>query len=83
MEKASCRETVVQNAKMDGNNLSINSEVSGILRANLEGGKKKTDSPKAPFWTTVSPHDASSALLASSEHNSPNSTSFDNLISAS
>ena len=34
---------------------------SGDLRANLNGAEKKTDTPKTPFWTTVSPHDAFSA----------------------
>ena len=29
---------------------------SGVSRANLKGAEKKTDSPKAPFWTTVSVH---------------------------
>ena len=28
------------------------------LRATFKGGTKGTDSPKTPFWTTVSPHDA-------------------------
>ena len=27
---------------------------SGVFRANLSGAEKKTDSPKTPFWTTVS-----------------------------
>ena len=40
---------------------------SGVLRANLKGQRRKTDSPKTPFWTTVSPHDAFSAPLARSE----------------
>ena len=34
---------------------------SSVLRADLKGAESKTDSPKAPFWTTVSPHDAFSA----------------------
>ena len=29
--------------------------------------REETDSPKTPFWTTVSPHDAFSAPLARSE----------------
>ena len=29
---------------------------------NLKGGREETDSPKTPFWTTVSPHDAFSAF---------------------
>ena len=38
-----------------------------LLRTNLKGAEKETDSPKTPFWTTVSPHDAFSAPLAHSE----------------
>ena len=34
---------------------------------NLKGGREETDSPKTPFWTTVFPHDASSAPLARSD----------------
>ena len=30
-------------------------------------GREETDSPKTPFWTTVSPHDAFSAPLARSD----------------
>ena len=68
-EKASCRETVVQNAKMDSNSFSINSKVCKCFKSksNLKGSEKKTDSPKTPFWRTVSPHDAFSAPLARSE----------------
>ena len=32
-----------------------------------QGGREETDSPKPPFWTTVSPHDAFAAPLAHSE----------------
>ena len=35
-------------------------------RANLKGAEKETDSPKTPFWTTISPHNAFSAPLAGS-----------------
>ena len=31
-------------------------------------GREETDSPKKPFWTTVSPHDAFAAPLARSDH---------------
>ena len=30
------------------------------------GGREETDSPKTPFWTTISPHDAFAAPLARS-----------------
>ena len=30
----------------------------------LKGAREETDSPKTPFWTTVSPHDAFAAPLA-------------------
>ena len=33
----------------------------------LNKGREETDSPKTPFWTTVSPHDAFAAPLAHSE----------------
>ena len=32
-----------------------------------KGGREETDSPKTPFWTTVSPHDAFAAPLARSD----------------
>ena len=31
------------------------------------GGREETDSPKTPFWTTVSPHDTFAAPLAHSD----------------
>ena len=40
---------------------------SSALRAIRKGTEKETDSPKTPFWTTVSPHDAFSAPLARSD----------------
>ena len=51
----------------DSNFSQLVLRLSGVLRANLKGAEKKTDSPKASFWTTVSPHDAFSAPLALSE----------------
>ena len=33
-----------------------------------EGGKEETDSPKTPFWTTVSPHDAAFAAPLARPH---------------
>ena len=47
--------------------LSAPLRFSGVLRANLKGGREETDSPKTPFWTTVSPHDAFAAPLARSD----------------
>ena len=40
---------------------------SSVLRANLKRAEKKTDSPKTPFWTTISLHDAFSAPLERSD----------------
>ena len=34
-------------------------------------GREETDSPKTPFWTTVSPHDAFAAPLARPDFKSP------------
>ena len=68
---------VVQNAKMDSSTLSVNSKGSGVLRPNLKGAEKKADSPKTPFWTTISPHDAFSAPLACSGLNGRGLTEFD------
>ena len=47
--------------------LSAPLRFSCVSRANLKGGREETDSPKAPFWTTVSPHDAFAAPLAHSD----------------
>ena len=58
---------VVQNAKLDSNMFSIKSKFFRCFHSEPEGAEKRTDSPKAPFRTTVSPHDAFSAPLARSE----------------
>ena len=42
-------------------------KVFSVLRATLGGGREETDSPKTPFWTTVSLHDAFAAPLARSQ----------------
>ena len=62
---------------MDSTNFSINSKVFRCLRASFTGAEKKTDFPRTPFWTTVSPHDAFSAPLAHSDiQRAPNPPEF-------
>ena len=39
------------------------------FKSKPQGGREETDSPKTPFWTTVSPHDPFAAPLANPEKN--------------
>ena len=63
--KASCGETVVQKG-VSGESVSSLPPLRFALKTheNLKGGREETDSPKTPFWATVSPHDAFAAPLA-------------------
>ena len=45
------------------------------LKSKPQAGREETDSPKTPFWTTVSPHDAFAAPLARSEISASRSNS--------
>ena len=74
--KASCGETVVQKGVFGESvsffaPLKVFRTISSVLRANLKWGREETDSPKTPFWTTVSPHDAFAAPLARPEFGNP------------
>ena len=67
-ENASCGETVVQKGVL-GESVSSLPLLRFALTTpeNLKGSEnfsEETDSPKTPFWTTVSPHDAFYAPLA-------------------
>ena len=42
-------------------------KVFKCFKGKPQGGREETDSPKTPFWTTVSPHDAFTAPLAHSD----------------
>ena len=65
--KASCGETVVQKVFLESPFPLCPLKVSCVLRANLKGGRKETDSPKTPVWTTVSPQGTFAAALALSD----------------
>ena len=66
VEKASCGETV-QKGVLESPFLLFPLKVFRCFQGKPYWGREETDSPKTPFWTTVSPHDAFSALLARSE----------------
>ena len=66
-EKASCGETVVQKGVLESPFLLFPLKVFRCFQGKPYWGREETDSPKTPFWTTVSPHDAFSAPLARSE----------------
>ena len=61
----SCGETVAQNAKMDSNFL-YSKALFRCFKTKPQEDREETNSPKKPFWTTVSPV---SARLARSEAN--------------
>ena len=66
-EKASCGETVVQKGVLESPLLLFPLKVFRCFQGKPYWGREETDSPKTPFWTTVSPHDAFSAPLARSD----------------
>ena len=54
-EKASYRETAVQNTKMDSNMFSMNFKVLDVLRANLKGGREENGLSKNILWDECFP----------------------------
>ena len=66
-EKASCGGTVVQKGVLESPFLLFPLKVFRCFQGRPYWGREETDSPKTPFWTTVSPHDAFSAPLAHSD----------------
>ena len=69
--KASCGETVVQKGVF-GESRFFSAPLSFSLKTPERSSKplrsrEETDSPKTPFWTTVSPHDPFAAPLTHSE----------------
>ena len=60
--------TVVQKGVLESPFLLFPLKVFRCYQGKPYWGREETDSPKTPFWTTVSPHDAFSASLAPSDN---------------
>ena len=52
------------------------------FKSKPQGGREETESPKTPFWTTVSPHDTFAAPLARSENRGQISKIFREVFAA-